>query len=68
MNQYNTDKCFFHKEIPDTSRLVTTTVLNTKYREVESKTPDVRCLLTTIVLNTKLSEIENKSLNHDSYY
>ena len=68
MNQYNTDKCFFHKEIPDTSRLVTTTVLNTKYREVESKTPDFRCLLTTIVLNTKLSEIENKSLNHDSYY
>ena len=68
MNQYNTDKCFFHKEIPDTSRLVTTTVLNTKYREVESKTPDVRCLLTTIVLNTKLSEIENKTLNHDSYY
>ena len=68
MNQCNTDKCFFHKEIPDTSRLVTTTVLNTKYREVESKTPDVRCLLTTIVLNTKLSEIENKSLNHDSYY
>ena len=68
MNQYNTDKCFFHKEIPDTSRLVTTTVLNTKYREVESKTPDFRCLLTTIVLNTKLSEIENKTLNHDSYY
>ena len=68
MNQYNTDKCFFDKEITDTSSLVTTTVLNTKYREVESKTPDARCLLTTIVLNTKLSEVENKIPNHDSYY
>ena len=56
------------KKIPDTSSLVTTTVLNTKYKEVENKTPDTRGLLTTIVLNTKLSEVENKIHNHDSYY
>ena len=47
---------------------MTTTVLNTKYREVENKTPDTRSLLTTIVLNTKLSKVGNKIPNHDSYY
>ena len=47
---------------------MTTTVLNTKYREVENKMPETRGLLTTIVLDTKLSEVGNKIPNHDSYY
>ena len=66
MKQYNNASLI--KKIPDRSSLVTTTVLNTKYKEVENKTPDTRGLLTTIVLNTKLSEVENKIHNHDSYY
>ena len=44
INQYNTDKQNLQKknrdddkQIPDTSGLVTTTVLNTKIREVENK-------------------------------
>ena len=46
INQYNTDKHNLEKiigdadkKIPNTSSLVTTTVLNTKIREVENKIP-----------------------------
>ena len=58
--------CFEYKnsevqnKIPDTSSLVTATVLNTKFSEVENKTPDTSSLVTTTVLNTKISEVENK--------
>ena len=48
------------KKIPDTSGLVTTTVLNTKISEVENKILDTSRLVTTTVLNTKISEVENK--------
>ena len=40
-------------QIPDTSGLVTTTVLNTKSSEVENKIPSVSGLVTTNVLNIK---------------
>ena len=55
------------KKIPDTSGLVTTTVLNTKLSEVENKISDTSNLVTTTVLNTKISEAENKIPNHDKY-
>ena len=55
------------KKIPDTSVLVTTTVLNTKISEVENKIPNTSGLVTTTVLNTKISEVENKIPNHDKY-
>ena len=52
INQYNTDKQIFRKapedidkKVPDTSSLVTTTVLNTKFKEVENKIPNVSGLL-----------------------
>ena len=54
-------------KIPDTSGLVTTTVLNTKISEVESKIPNTSNLVTTTVLDTKVSEVENKISNHDKY-
>ena len=41
INQYNTDKENLEKKkIPDTSSLVTTTVLSTKISEGENKFPD----------------------------
>ena len=43
------------KKVPDTSRLVTTTVLNIKISEVENNIPDTNSLLTTNVLNTKIN-------------
>ena len=46
---------------------MTTTVLNTKISEVESKIQDTGNLLTTDVLNTNINEIENKIRNHDKY-
>ena len=55
------------KRIPDASGLVTTTVLNTKISEVESKIQDTGNLLTIDVLNTNISEVENKIHNHDKY-
>ena len=55
------------KKIPDTSGLVTTTVLNTKIREVENKIPDTSGLVTTTVFNTKLSKGENKTPDHAKY-
>ena len=55
------------KKIPDTSGLVTTTVLNTKISEVENKIPDTSSLLTTAALNAKNGEVENKISNHAIY-
>ena len=40
--------------MPDTSGLVTETVLNTKISEFESKIPNTSDLVTTTVLNAKL--------------
>ena len=74
INQYNTGKQNLEKKIgdvdkkiPDTSGLVTTTVLNTKISEVENKIPNTSNLVATTVLNTKISEVENKIPNHDKY-
>ena len=74
INQYNTNKTKFReknrdvdKKIPDTSGLVTTTVLNTKINEVENKILDASSLMTTTVLNTKIVEIENKIPDHAKY-
>ena len=53
--------------MPDTSGLVTTTVLNTKISEVENKIPDTSSLKTTTALDTKISEVENKIPNHGKY-
>ena len=41
--------------MPDTSGLVTTTVLNTKNSKVQNKIPNTCSLVTTTVLNTKVS-------------
>ena len=60
MNQYNTDKQIYRrklemliKKVSDTIGLVTTTVLNIKISEVESKGPDTSGLMTNTALNTK---------------
>ena len=53
--------------MPDTSGLVTTTVLNTKICEVENKIPDTSSLVTTIILNTKISEVEIKIPDSSKY-
>ena len=57
-NQYNTDKQNLEKKIggvdkkiPDTSGLVTTTILNTKISEVENKIPDTSSLVTRIKID-----------------
>ena len=55
------------KKIPDTSGLVTTTVLNTKISEVEKKIPNASGLVTAIILNTKISEVKNKIPNDGKY-
>ena len=55
------------KKNPDTSGLVTATVLSTKISEVENKIPDTSSLVTTTVLNTKTGEIENKTFDHAKY-
>ena len=55
------------KKIPDTSVLVTPTVLNTKIIEVENKIPDTSSLVTTTVVNTKINEDENKIPDHAKY-
>ena len=51
--------------MPDTSSLVTTTVLNTKISEVE--TADISSLVTNNVLNTKIWEVDNKIPYHGKY-
>ena len=53
--------------MPDTSGLVTTTVLNTKISEVENKIPETSGLVTTTVFNTKIGEVENKIPDHAEY-
>ena len=55
------------KKIPDTSGLVTTTVLNTKINEVENKIPNISNLVATTVLDTKISDIGNKVPNLDKH-
>ena len=74
VSQYRTDKQNLEKKIrdadkkiPDTSGLVTTTVLKTKISEVENKIPDTSSLVTTTVSNTKIGEVENKILDHSKY-
>ena len=74
INHYNTDKQDLvkktedvYRKIPDTSGLVTTTVLNTKISEVENKISGSSSLVTTIVLNTKINEVENKIPDHAKY-
>ena len=46
---------------------MSTTVLNIKVSEVESKVPNTSSLLTTTVFNTKISEVEKKNPDHDNY-
>ena len=46
---------------------MTTTVVNTKIREVENKIPNTSSLVTATVLNTKISKVENETLIHDIY-
>ena len=55
------------RKVSDTSGLVTTTVVNTKTREVENKVPDTNSLVTPTVLNTKISEVGNKIRDHAKY-
>ena len=55
------------KKVPDTSGLVTTTVLNSKISDIENKIPDASSLVTTNVLNTKIGELVNKSADHAKY-
>ena len=55
------------KIIPDTSGLVTTTVLNTKNSEVENKIPDTGSLATATALNTKISKVENELPDNSKY-
>ena len=54
-------------KLPETSGLVTTTVLNTKINEVEKKIPVTSNLVTTTVVNTKINEVENKTPDHSNY-
>ena len=55
------------KKTPDTSGLVTTTLVNTKIGEAKNKIPDTSCLVTTTVFNTKIGEVENKIPYHAKY-
>ena len=55
------------KQIPDTSSLLDTTVLNTKISEVENKIPNTSNLVTKTVLNTKISEVENNISNNSKH-
>ena len=45
------------KKIPDTSNLLTTTILNTKISEVGNKIPSNSSLVTSTVFNTKVNKI-----------
>ena len=55
------------KKIPDTSDLVTATVLNTKIGNVEKKIPNTSSLVATTVWNTKISKVENTINNYSKY-
>ena len=50
--------------MPDTSCLVTATVLKKKTCEVEDQIPDTSILMITTVHNPKIGEVENKIHNH----
>ena len=52
------------KIIPDTSGLVTESVLHTKTCEAEDKILDTSNLLITTVHNPKIGEVENKIHDH----
>ena len=75
INQYNTDKQnlekntrYVHKEIPDTSGLVTTTVLNTNIREVEDRIPNYDKNITTLEFNKLTAENFTARLNKLIYW
>ena len=53
--------------MPDTSRLVTTTVLNTKLNGSENKIPNSSNLVAKTVLNAKFHKVENKIPGHAKY-
>ena len=53
--------------MPDTSRLVTTTVLNTKLNGSENKIPNGSNLVAKTVLNAKFHKVENKIPGHAKY-
>ena len=53
-------------KIPNVSKLITNSTLNTKVGEVEKKV-DVRKLVTSSALNTKFGKVENNIPNHDVY-
>ena len=55
------------QKIPDTSGLVTATVLNTKISKVEKKIPNTSILVTATILNTKISEFENIIPDNSKY-
>ena len=55
------------EKIPDTSGLVTASLLNTKISAVENKTSNTSNLVGTIVLNTELGEGENKLPDNAKY-
>ena len=46
---------------------MTTTVLNTKFCEIENKMPNASNLVTKNFLNTKISKDENKILDNSKY-
>ena len=50
--------------MPDTSCLVTATVLKKKTCEVEDQIPDTSILMITTVHNPKIGEVENKIHDH----
>ena len=52
------------KITPDTSGLVTDSVLNTKTCEAEDKILDTSTLMITTVHNPKIGEVENKTHDH----
>ena len=53
--------------MPNTSRLVTANVLNTKISGDLDKIPEMSNLVTTNKSITKVNEVENKIPNHDKY-
>ena len=46
---------------------MTTTVLDTKFRELENKIPDVSCLVNKTDYNAKISDIEAKHFITSDY-
>ena len=53
--------------MPDTSCLVTATVLKKKTCEVEDQIPDTSILMITTVHNPKIGEVENKIHDHTKF-